>query len=146
MALIWQSTLAFVQTLDNTAHLCGYCTLAQQCWFGKGKDMDGASRRITELRERLGLSQGRLAAAAGLSREQLNRIERGSRTLTHAEAVSLALALGVGIDELSTPTEAVQFRGNTDTHDAGAAIAAFRTYVRNWQMIDALRSIDEESA
>jgi transcriptional regulator with XRE-family HTH domain len=108
--------------------------------------MDGASRRIAELREGLGLSQGRLAAAAGLSREQLNRIERGSRTLTHAEAVSVALALGVGIDELSSPAEAVQFRGNTDTEEAGAAIEAFRTYVRNWQMIDALRSIDEGSS
>lgn len=107
--------------------------------------MHGANRRITELRERVGLSQGRLAAAAGLSREQLNRIERGNRTLTHAEAVSLALALGVGIDELSASTEAVQFRGSTDSDEARAAIDQFRTYVRNWQTIDALRTLDAET-
>lgn len=105
--------------------------------------MDGATRRITELREQAGLSQARLAAAAGLSREQLNRIERGSRTLAHAEAVDLALALGVGIEELSPPRERVQFRGNTDSDGAQEAISVLRTFVQNWQAIDALRSLDE---
>lgn len=105
--------------------------------------MEEKVHRITELREQAGLSQGRLASAAGLSREQLNRIERGSRTLGHAEAVDLALALGVGIDELSAPHERVQLRGNMDSDVARQTIGLFRTFVQNWQAIDTLRSLDD---
>lgn len=105
--------------------------------------MEGANRRISELRERAGLSQSQLAAAAGLSREQLNRIERGARTLAHAEAVDLALALGVGIEDLSPSAhELVQFRGNTETDGAQEAIRLFRMFVHNWQAIDVVQSLD----
>lgn len=105
--------------------------------------MEEAPRRIAELREQAGLSQARLAVAAGLSREQLNRIERGARTLTHTEAVDLALVLGVSLDEFSTPRQRIQFRGNTDPDAAQQTIALFRSFVQNWEMIDTLRSIDE---
>lgn len=108
--------------------------------------MEGAARRIAELREQAGLSQGRLATAAGLSREQLNRIENGARTLTHSEAVDLALVLGVSVEEFSRGTERVQLRGNTTTQPAHHAIELFQAFVRNWQMVDALRSLDETTA
>lgn len=105
--------------------------------------MEGAARRITELRDRAGLSQGRLAKAVGLSREQLNRIEKGSRSLSHAEAADLALVLGVGLEEFTRTTERVQLRGNTDSEPAKQAIEVFQSFVRNWQMVDALRSLDQ---
>lgn len=108
--------------------------------------MEGAARRITELREQAGLSQGRLAAAAGLSREQLNRIENGARTLGHREAVELALVLGISVEEFSRTTERVQLRGNTSTPRAQQAIELFQVFVRNWQMVDTLRSLDELAA
>jgi len=62
-------------------------------------------RRILELRERLGLPQHELAARAGVSASYLSRIETGSVTpgMASRHVRSLALELGVGLDDITIP-------------------------------------------
>jgi len=57
--------------------------------------------RIRELREDLGLTQGQLASQAGISRENLRRIEAGIvKWSTLKTTEGLAVQLGVGRKEI----------------------------------------------
>lgn len=109
------------------------------------KEEAGASigRRIAEERERVGMTQVLLAELTGIARDKLNKIENGRRDVSHAEAVTIAAALGVGVDDLEPRPERIQFRGRRETPDAQAAIALFERYVDNWRTIRVLQSLDE---
>jgi len=57
--------------------------------------------RIRQIREARGLSQGTLAARAGLSQAHLSDVERGRKSLTIERAQALAAALGATtLDEI----------------------------------------------
>jgi transcriptional regulator with XRE-family HTH domain len=60
-------------------------------------------QRLRELRERRGLSQNKLAQAAGVAQAVVQRLEAGVREVDHLSvgvARRLAKALGVSIDHL----------------------------------------------
>jgi transcriptional regulator with XRE-family HTH domain len=59
--------------------------------------------KIRLLRKRTGLSIYALAAAAGMSRINLSRIERGVNAPSWGAARRLAAALGVGLADLDLP-------------------------------------------
>ena len=59
--------------------------------------------QIKERREALGLSQGALAKACGVSRQTINAIENNKYDPTLALAFHLAKTLGTTVDELFTP-------------------------------------------
>jgi transcriptional regulator with XRE-family HTH domain len=53
------------------------------------------AERLKELRQRSGLTQQKLAAAAGVQREAIARLESGTREPTWAAVQAIAKALGV---------------------------------------------------
>ncbi|WP_342148004.1 helix-turn-helix transcriptional regulator [Methylorubrum sp. SB2] len=55
---------------------------------------------LRRLRVERGLSQERLAFAAGIDRAYVGRVERGSENVTIATLEAMALALGVPVAEL----------------------------------------------
>jgi len=57
-------------------------------------------QRIVEIRRRLGLSQAELARRLGVEGGRLSHWEKGSHLPSLAQAVDIALALQVGLDEL----------------------------------------------
>lgn len=59
--------------------------------------------RMRKLREHRGWSCQRLADATSLSRVALSKIENGSRGLSLGEAVTIARALGVTVEQMSSP-------------------------------------------
>ena len=59
--------------------------------------------QIKERREQLGLSQGALAKACGVSRQTINAIENNKYDPTLALAFRLAQILGTTVDQLFTP-------------------------------------------
>ncbi len=61
--------------------------------------------RIKRIRNSLGLSQDALAQKAGVSRPFLSTIETGSAVPTVKNAIKIAEALGVTVDELFAPDE-----------------------------------------
>ena len=60
---------------------------------------------IKARREQLGLSQGALAKACGVSRQTINAIENNKYDPTLALAFHLAKTLGTTVDALFTPPE-----------------------------------------
>jgi transcriptional regulator with XRE-family HTH domain len=58
--------------------------------------------RLRELREAAGLSQGELAARAGISQPRITEYERGRRSPTWESVVRLAMILGVSTDAFRT--------------------------------------------
>jgi transcriptional regulator with XRE-family HTH domain len=62
--------------------------------------------RLKRLREAAGLSQVKLAAAAGVSPRALQNWEYGKRTFDFEAAVKIAGALGVSLDQLAGLAEA----------------------------------------
>lgn len=62
--------------------------------------------RVRELRRAAGLSQESLAAAAGIDRSTLAKIETGSRLPDLPTVVSLAEALGVSVSTITQDMEA----------------------------------------
>lgn len=56
--------------------------------------------KVRELREKIGISQGRLAEMIGTTQSQITRIETGSRKMTKKWAVLIAPVLGVDPAEL----------------------------------------------
>ncbi len=64
-------------------------------------DLNGrAAKRIREVREAAGFSQGELAARVGLSRPSLVNIEAGRQTITLRQLDAIATALEVQAAEL----------------------------------------------
>ena len=64
---------------------------------------DGLGAAVRRLRKQRGLSQGELAEAAGLSRRELGRIERGEVDTPRAETVDrIAKTLGVAADSVGS--------------------------------------------
>jgi transcriptional regulator with XRE-family HTH domain len=61
---------------------------------------DAFPARLRALRERSGLTAAQLAAAAGLHRTHLYKLERGERAPTWGTVQALAAALGVPTDRL----------------------------------------------
>ena len=61
--------------------------------------------QIKERREQLGLSQGALAKACGVSRQTINAIENNKYDPTLALAFQLSRVLGVPVDGLFQPEE-----------------------------------------
>lgn len=60
----------------------------------------GGENPVRVWRERRGLSQGELAAKAGIVTSYLNMIENGKRVGTAAKLKRIATVLGVDLDEL----------------------------------------------
>ncbi len=65
--------------------------------------------RVKFLRNKKNISQGELAALAGLRQSQVSKIERGSRKVAADELKKLAAALGVPVSALleDSPLRAV---------------------------------------
>lgn len=70
--------------------------------------------RIAFLRQKRGLSLGELAKAAGTTKAQIQKLERGDRRLSLEWMERLARALGIKISELLPPEE-VACRHEQDT-------------------------------
>lgn len=65
--------------------------------------------RLREWREKRGLSQDELAAAAGTSKGYLSDLERGKRPFNERIAAKLAAALGIALPDLfAGPEEAAR--------------------------------------
>jgi transcriptional regulator with XRE-family HTH domain len=64
-------------------------------------DTKAVGRRVRQARVRAGLTQARLAEAAGVTDETVSRIERGAYEAAFSTIVVLARALGVSIDGLA---------------------------------------------
>jgi transcriptional regulator with XRE-family HTH domain len=62
---------------------------------------DTFAARLASLRSKAGLSVADLAAAAGLHRDTVYRLERGEREPSLAVAKMLAQALGCTLDDLA---------------------------------------------
>lgn len=68
------------------------------------------SDNVKRIRRDRGMSQGALAAKAGLSQQLISQIERGvNRSMTADNLASLARALGVQVTELAPNLESVLF-------------------------------------
>ncbi|MFI0164781.1 helix-turn-helix domain-containing protein [Streptomyces sp. NPDC017095] len=63
-------------------------------------EVPGPGASVAVLRKERGWGQERLAAAAGISKSLLGKIERGERPMTQGVAASIAQAIGVTLDEL----------------------------------------------
>ena len=61
---------------------------------------DGFARRLRKLRDRRGISRRALAELCGLSRNTIDRYERGERVPSLTDAAVLADFFGVTIDYL----------------------------------------------
>lgn len=70
---------------------------------GKRDAIETLSARLRELRERAGLSQAELAAAASTSVHSVAKLERGERFPSLRLARDVAAALGCSIDALCEP-------------------------------------------
>jgi transcriptional regulator with XRE-family HTH domain len=57
--------------------------------------------RLAELRRRAGLTQEGLARASGVGTDAIRKYERGRRTPLFDQAIKLAQAMGVSLDELA---------------------------------------------
>jgi transcriptional regulator with XRE-family HTH domain len=63
-------------------------------------------KRLREIRERVGVSQEKLAELAKLHRTYVSSVERGKRNISLVNIERLALALGVSLKELMPDTKA----------------------------------------
>jgi transcriptional regulator with XRE-family HTH domain len=63
------------------------------------------ARRIVAARERIGLTQADLAAAAGVAKNTVSRIERGEYEPAVSTLLALAKALAVSLSELAGELE-----------------------------------------
>ncbi|MGW1147928.1 helix-turn-helix domain-containing protein [Streptomyces sp. NPDC002454] len=63
-------------------------------------DVPGPGSNVARLRKAKGWGQDRLAAASGVSKSQLGKVERGERALTQGVAAAVARALGLPLDEV----------------------------------------------
>jgi putative transcriptional regulator len=61
---------------------------------------DSVNNRVRERRTSLGLTQGQLAAAVGVSRQSINSIERGRYTPSLPLALRFARVFECSVDEL----------------------------------------------
>src|SRR5688500_17099669 len=90
-----------------------------------GEASDGRSpfgERLRRLREAAGLSQGALAARAGLTAKGIAALERGRRQRPHPHTIrALADALDLTPTERAELAAAVGRRGHADAHAAPAA-------------------------
>jgi transcriptional regulator with XRE-family HTH domain len=64
--------------------------------------------RLTELREKAGLSQYKLAQLSGVSKQTISQLEKGEGDPSWDTVKKLAHALGVSIDEFDTDDEGEQ--------------------------------------
>jgi transcriptional regulator with XRE-family HTH domain len=64
------------------------------------------ARRLTELREAVGLSQYEVAKRAGVTRQTLSRLEMGASVPSWPTVQALAKALGVSTEAFQTDAEA----------------------------------------
>jgi transcriptional regulator with XRE-family HTH domain len=62
-------------------------------------------KRLREIRERVGVSQEKLAELAKLHRTYVSSVERGKRNISLVNIERLALALGVSLRELMPNTQ-----------------------------------------
>jgi transcriptional regulator with XRE-family HTH domain len=67
---------------------------------GKDPELVALGRRLSELRERAGLTQESLADAAGLHWTYVGQVERGERNLSYKSLLKLARGLGLDPAEL----------------------------------------------
>jgi transcriptional regulator with XRE-family HTH domain len=63
-------------------------------------------KRLREIRERVGVSQEKLAELAELHRTYVSSVERGKRNISLVNIERLAHALGVSLAELMPDTQA----------------------------------------
>ncbi len=67
--------------------------------------------RLRALRQEAGLTQQKLADAAGLQREAIARLELGTRQPTWATVQAIAKALGVSCEAFTEPVRADRSSG-----------------------------------
>ncbi len=89
-------------------------------------EVPGPGANVSRLRKERGWGQDRLAAAAGVSKSQLGKVERGQRTLTQGVAASIARALNLSLEEVlgTTPVPL----------DAEASLKALHSAVRRFDL------------
>lgn len=61
---------------------------------------------IRAIRESLGIPHGKFAVAIGISPGYLTNVEKGVKTPSDAVVKSMALRLGVTVDQITYPVEA----------------------------------------
>jgi transcriptional regulator with XRE-family HTH domain len=92
---------------------------------GIQQELPGLSRRLKARREELKWTQERLAEAASVSREHVNRVEKGKNRTPHT-VDKLALALGVHPLWLTTGLDcyAIHEKDSAANYLSGAGLAA----------------------
>lgn len=97
------------------------------------------AERIRELREDRDIKQRALADALGIDPATMNRIEKAERGISTGELVSLAEALGVGVDAILRVEEpAFAFRASCADEDVRESLAAFREVIADYFAAEAL--------
>jgi len=98
-------------------------------------------RRLRRRRTEWGYTQSDLADATGIDRTKINKIEAGERDVKADEAVSLARALDITVEELVRVGSPVQYRLDGATADTRRADAWFDDRIEYSQLVrDLLQS------
>jgi transcriptional regulator with XRE-family HTH domain len=113
----------------------------------KGGPMDevGIGIRLTQERERAGLTQTGLATVTGIDRDKINKIEHHKRDVSITEALVFAAALGISPEDLAPRPTRVQYRRQEPSDDmTPPSIPVFEAFIENWRMLDGLERLDED--
>jgi transcriptional regulator with XRE-family HTH domain len=103
------------------------------------QDGEGLAARVRELRERCGLSQKELAAAAGFDASTVSRIESGERRLSAGDVVALARAFGVEVGDLLRADEpALALRAECTDEELQESLREFREVIADFFAVEAL--------
>ena len=86
-------------------------------------------KRITEIREKHGLSQAELAQEAGITPAAISQIEKGSRFPTIPVLHRIANVLGVSLDFLIGKTDKSEIEDMLQHDD-------FKTFFRGFESLD----------
>jgi transcriptional regulator with XRE-family HTH domain len=90
------------------------------------------AERIRHERDRREWTQQQLAAATGIDRDKIGKIETGARKVNSTELVLISQALQVPVQDLLRPAAPlVMRRGNVTSPEAEAAVERFNRYVEN---------------
>jgi transcriptional regulator with XRE-family HTH domain len=93
--------------------------------------------RVRSLRDARGLTQAELGEALALTQSNISAIERGGRGVTIHQAVKLARALRVSVDELLTGTKPMKGSGDRLLRD--------RRLMRRLQLLEKLPKGDKKA-
>jgi len=94
------------------------------------------SARIQKRRKSLGLTQGQLAAASGITQQMISKLERGESGSTR-DIVALAMALDVTAEYLQVGTgETDQGTGDSSTIKMGSIVGLLNAVAARMNRVD----------